>query len=57
MIEELTLHELVVAFFVVVADRVVLIQIECDHILERELAVLVQLDQLLVDGNGGAACC
>lgn len=34
---------------VVMADRVVLIQVEGYYILERQFAILVQFDKLLVD--------
>lgn len=56
MIEEVFSHVVIVTLFIVLGDGVVLIQVERDHILERNLTSLAHFYELLVHLQGRAPC-
>ncbi|MNG16260.1 hypothetical protein D3C84_1001540 [compost metagenome] len=55
MVEEVVVHEAVVALRVLGRQTHVLVHVEADHVLEAHFAGLVQLDQALVGRQRGAA--
>ena len=53
MVEEVVMHEGVVALGMVLGDAHVFIHVEGDHILERDLPRLVHADEFPVGADGG----
>ena len=55
LIEEIGPHEGVVALFVVTGNAAVFVHIESDYVAERNFALFVELDEVLVHAEGRAA--
>ena len=51
MIEEVTSHERVIAFRMLLRKAYILIHVECNDILERYLTSLIHLDKLLIGSD------
>ena len=49
VVEQIFSHVVVIAFFIILGDRIVLIKIESNNILEWQLTIFVKLDELLID--------
>src|SRR5690606_33925699 len=56
MIEQMLVHEIMIALDIVPFHRVVFIQIEGDHILETEALLPMHADELLIYPDRGRTC-